>query len=407
LGQIGNQQLWWFDLRMTKNTREHFSFISLQLDYWDSPWQNRHAFVWELSKLYPVFFLSPPFYIADILQGATGRKTRLRGLSEVKDDLYSYVPPVYLPYNFKFPRIDRAIQGIRHATIRRKLKSLGFERPILYVWHPRFADMLGEFRESFVIYHKYDNYAGYFGAGNARNIREEQLLERADLVMVTSQGLLDMHKKDRDDIYLVPNGVDFEFFSRTLTEAVQVPADLEQIPGPRIGYVGVINEKVDFELLTYLCEENPDWSIVLVGPVKVRQEGYIEKYNRLRECPNCYFLGQKEGRDVPAYLKGMDVCMMCYLVNDWTYYGYPLKMHEYLACGKPSVAADLPAIREFSNVIKIAKSREEWLGDITGLLESKDDASLIRARLDVARDNSWQQRVLQVMELIRMKTENQ
>lgn len=383
---------------------DRFDFLSVQVDYWDSPWQNRHAFVWELSKSHGVFFLSPPFYFPQLFDAKVPPKTKMKdGLTLIKDGLWGYVPPRYLFTNFRFPRLDRLLRAIRHRKIRSTLMQCGFGRPILYIWHPRFADLIGQFDESFVIYHKYDHYAGYFGGSNIPDPGEQRLLREADLVMVTSQGLFDLHKDQRPDLQLVPNGVDYELFSSTLTDMVTVPAELESIPGPRIGYVGVINEKVDFKLLIYLCQSHPEWSIVLVGPEKVTRPEFLPDFDELKRQKNCYFLGRKEGRAVPAYVKGMDVCMMCYLVNDWTYYGYPLKMHEYLACGKPTVSADLPAVREFSEVVVIPADYTGWCRAIEQLLIEGHQPGKIAKRLAVAHANSWSERINKMISLVKMK----
>lgn len=378
------------------------NFISLQVDYWDSPWQNRHAFVWELSKRHPVFFLSPPFYLPELVSKKLPSRTRMPGgIKKIKDNLYSYIPPRYLPYNYRFQLLDKIIRKIRNMRINYLSKQKIGGKPILLIWHPRFADMIDEFDESFVVYYKYDNYSGYFGGSGEADEQEKALIKRADLMMVTSQGLYDMHENDSGNIHLVPNGVDYEFFSKTLQEPESsIPEDLRMIPGPKIGYVGVINEKVDFKLLSFLCEKHPDWSIVLVGPEKVVLDEYKEDLKKLKQYKNCYFLGQKNGRDVPGYIKGLDVAMMCYLVNDWTFFGYPLKMHEYLACGKPSVSADLPAVREFSDVVKIPSSYDEWEKNISEYLEQGDNENEISKRLNVAKVNSWAVRVDTMVELI-------
>lgn len=383
---------------------QRFDFLSVQVDYWDSPWQNRHAFVWELSKQHRVFFLSPPFYLAQLFDSKIPARTNMKsGLSQIKENLWSYIPSRYLPTNYRFPRVDRLIRCIRHGAIRSALRNCDFGRPILYLWHPRFADLLGEFDDAFVIYHKYDHYAGYFGGSNAPDPGEQRLFREADVVMATSQGLVDLHKAERPDIQLVPNGVDFELFAATLNDSVSVPVELQSIPGPRIGYVGVINEKVDFKLLTFLCQSHPEWSIVLVGPVKVTQPEFLPDLETLKKQKNCYFLGRKEGREVPAYIKGMDVCMMCYLVNDWTYYGYPLKMHEYLACGKPTLSADLPAVREFAEVLAIPKDPVEWRQAIEQMLIEGHNPDKIAKRLAVARANSWGERVAKMVSLVMAK----
>lgn len=379
------------------------SFVSLQVDYWDSPWQNRHAFLWELSERHPVFFQSPPFYLVDLLQGR--HRTSMRGgAHRIKAGLTAYVPPRLLPYNYRLPRLDRLIGRLRDARSRAAAARAGCDAPVLLVWHPRFARELGKHDERLVVYYKYDNYAGYFSDGDLADGNadeaEARLLERADLVFVTSQGLYDMHRDRAHKLHLVPNGVDYEYFAGIAADTESpLPEDLAGIPGPRIGYVGVVNEKVDFRLLTAMCKARPDWSIVLVGPEKTRLPEYREALAELQDQPNAYFLGRKPGREVPHYIRGMDVCMMCYLVNDWTYYGYPLKMHEYLACGKPTVAADLPAIREFSSVIPIAREPSEWVSAVDAALTGRDGISA-DARQQTARANSWAKRVDQSLSLI-------
>lgn len=325
------------------------------------------------------------------------------GLIQIKENLWSYIPPRYLPTNYRFPHVDHLVRAIRHRMIRSVMRKSGFKRPILYVWHPWFAELLGEFGEAFVVYHKYDHYAGYFGGSDAPDPGDQRLLREADLVMATSQGLIDLHKEQRPDIQLVPNGVDFELFANTLNDTVSVPVELLSIPGPRIGYVGVINEKVDFKLLTRLCQSHPEWSIVLVGPVKVTRSEFLPDLEALKEQKNCYFLGRKEGREVPAYIKGMDICMMCYLVNDWTYYGYPLKMHEYLACGKPTLSANLPAVREFADVVIIPEDYDGWQRAIEELLAEGPNPDMIQRRLEVARANSWHERVAKMLQLVKAR----
>jgi glycosyltransferase involved in cell wall biosynthesis len=379
----------------------NIGFISVQVDFWDNPWQNRHAFLWELANYCPVFFRSPPAYLVDVLQGR--KRTKLSGSMEIKPNLYSYVPPRWLPYNYRFKLIDNLLRVARETLESKALRRVGFTEPILLIWHPNYYKEIGKHNERLVVYYKYDNYAGYYSSSPNKAVNsidpEKIILERADLIFVTSKGLYDLHHQYHHKLHLVPNGVDYDFFYNISKNFNAIPQDLESIPSPRIGYIGVINEKVDFKLLTKICRSHRDWSIVLVGPEKTRASEFRENLIALQEQPNCYFLGQKEFREVPYYINGMDVCMMCYLINDWTYYGYPLKMHEYLACGKPSISADLPAVRDFSNVVKIAKNSDEWIVAIEAAIAGNGPGTT-KERLDVASNNSWKARVEQSLNII-------
>jgi len=107
---------------------------------------------------------------------------------------------------------------------------------------------------------------------------------------------------------------------------------------------------------------------------------------KLQARSNVYFLGWKPASEVPHYIKGMNVCMMCYVINDWNYYGYPLKMHEYLACGKPTVSKGLPALRELEWVVSIADEADEWIRAIEHGLTMKEDNR--EKCLGVAKENS-------------------
>lgn len=384
--------------REASSTMTSLCFISAHIEYWDGIWHNRHYYAYELSKKHRVFFLSPPFQIADILSGVALKKTKMRGLTKVNENLYAYVPPLYLSINHRFKKFDNIVRFIRNKHIKATLKKLGFVSPILYIWHPSCVNLIGEFDESFVVYHKYDHYGGYFGGTGKPDPKETELIKKADLFLVTSKGLYELHKEDRRDIHIVPNGVNFEFFAE---DTNPIPDDIARIPIPRIGYVGVINEKVDFELLSYLCDARPEWSIVLVGPEKVKEPGFHLKLKKLQSKKNCYFLGGKDVRAVPSYIRALDVCMMCYVVNNWTYYGYPLKMHEYLACGKPTISADLPAVREFESVISIPHSKQEWLIQIEEFLKRGNSPDDISMRVDVAKRNSWAVRVETIVSLIK------
>src|SRR5262249_5057917 len=229
------------------------------------------------------------------------------------------------------------------------------------------------------------------------------LLRGVDLVFANGSTLW-KQKNRYGNALNVPMGVDFALFSRAQLEETAVPSDLEAIKPPRIGYVGNVNAKVDFELLEFIARTEPQWSVVLVGPSNINIPELRANYERLRLLPNVHHLGFRPLQILPNYVRGLDVCLMCYRTDGWAYYGYPLKLHEYLAGGKAVVGSDLPSIREFSGVISIARSPEEWQQAIESALNANTSAQIAR-RVEVARENTWDERVRVIEEAIARKME--
>ena len=136
---------------------------------------------------------------------------------------------------------------------------------------------------------------------------------------------------------------------------VAEPEDLRPIPHPRIGYVGRIKHQLDWDLLITLAQRHPEWSFVLIGP----QDGLGQSTSlieTLSHMPNVYFLGHKPVTALPAYTQHLDVCLLCYKVDDYTKFIFPLKLHEYLASGKPVVGSPIRSLQNFTHVITLART---------------------------------------------------
>jgi len=200
----------------------------------------------------------------------------------------------------------------------------------------------------------------------------------------------------------VPMTADFELFSRSRLPETAVPQDLEAVPHPRIGYIGNLNDKVDFALLLELANVRSNWSFVLVGPVNIRGVDVLSDFEVLRRLPNVYLLGSKPRESLPNYIKGFDVCTMCYRQHGWANSVYPLKLHEYLASGKPCIGSGLASLREFSEVVQIAETPQEWLGAIQFAIDDQDPKRAER-RVQVAYENRLETRIELIEKLIEQK----
>jgi hypothetical protein len=375
------------------------SFVSLQIDYWDGPWQSRQGFLSALSKRAKVLFVSPPLHLEHVIDRRTRPPTRMKGLQRIEGSLWSYVPPRILPVNYRLPKVEQVFQQLRDWHLRSVCKRLSLEAPATLVFNPYLLpEKLANVARP-LIYYKYDHYAGYAGVPAEQqrfmDDSEERLFREADLIFVTSVGLFDLHVQDAPGrIHLLPNGVDYAAFSNALRSGLTEPDDLATIPRPRLGYVGQVNAKVDFRLLRELATRRRSYSFVLAGPYRrSRDEACDLAFDALLAEPNVHYLGPKPHREVPGYLAGLDAGLMPYVVTEWVRFGYPLKLHEYLAVGLPSVSSMLPELEPFRDVVTLAATTDEWLQAIDAAVIVRDDPALFERRRAVARDNSWEVRV--------------
>lgn len=369
-------------------------FVSVSPDYWDGPRHNRHYFCEELSRRAKVLFVSPPFNIERVITGV-GKGTLSRsGVRQLSPTLTNYVPSKLLFTNHRFPAYDRWAAAQRVRSMRRIMRSQSIEEPALIIWHPQYRSLIGKFDERLLIYYVYDQYSGYTGGSARKESPEElELLKRADLVFVLSRELYNEKAKYAEGrLVHLANAANFEMFSKSREAATPVPADIQSIPSPKLGYIGTINEKVDLRVLERLATARPDCSIVLIGRQNYKVEAEKQRFFQLTARPNVHWLGHRPYEQVPNYIKGLDVCMMCYVINDWTFYGDPSKLHEYLASGKPTIGTGLSSIREFSEVVAVPETPDEWVDAVKAALTERTDGLAAR-RIAVARENSYPARV--------------
>jgi UDP-galactopyranose mutase len=186
---------------------------------------------------------------------------------------------------------------------------------------------------------------------------EQELIDRADIVFTGGSSLYEAKKHRHHNIHCFPSSVDRVHFLKARARQFD-PADQEDLPKPRLGFYGVIDERFDTELLAKAAEMRPDWSFVMVGPVvKIAQED-------LPRRPNIHYLGSKTYDQLPAYLSGWDVALMPFAMNESTQFISPTKTPEYLAGGKPVVSTPIrDVVRHYGQLegVKIASTPDEFV----------------------------------------------
>jgi glycosyltransferase involved in cell wall biosynthesis len=290
----------------------------------------------------------------------------------------------------RFPRFFRpdflanftARGRLRHA--RRMLTRLGCRRVVLYIWRPEFVGALDMVGHDLTCYHIDDEYT-FSPVEQPIDPREKELISRADQVFIHSKALWEKKGHLNPRSMMVPNGVDYTAYATPAEE----PGDVAPIPHPRIGYVGRVKKQLDFQLMKALVERHGNWSFVFVGPHEALgdQAGIVKE---LSEMKNVHMLGGKPVNALPAYTQHLDVCVMCYEMNDYTKFIYPLKLHEYLAAGRPVVGSPISSLEEFRGTIALAGSADEWSKALREALAPESLGSRrVEARRAVAKRYDW------------------
>ena len=379
---------------------------------WDDIWRNRHQIMSRLARQNRILFVEPHVYLRQIApalrKGGPFTLNRTRVYSPI-DNLWVYQWPTYAPISGKSPLRDLTF-SLRQRSLRRVLQRLDMTDPILWVFQYNLGEMIGHLDEKLVIYHAVDEYSAYApqtttaaGADWQDTIRklEKEVIGRADLVFVTSSGLYERKRHLHQHVFHVPNGVDYDLFSRPTNP---LPSELIGLSRPVIGYAGVINEKIDYPLLEAIASKRPDWQFIFVGPIALKHER--EQLTRLQALPNVHFLGRKPVEELPNYLHPCDVCLIPYKNNEWTRNISPLKLYEYLATGAPIVSTDIPAAREFPDTVRIASDQDAFIQAIIDAMQS-DTPERRREQQQLAQAHSWDKRVETLSNIVEahLKTE--
>jgi UDP-galactopyranose mutase len=194
---------------------------------------------------------------------------------------------------------------------------------------------------------------------------EQELIDKADIVFTGGSSLYEAKKDRHPNVHCFPSSVDRTHFAKARGGLFD-PADQEDLPRPRLGFYGVIDERFDTELVARVAEMRPDWSLVVVGPVvKISEED-------LPKQPNIHYLGSKTYDQLPAYLSGWDVALMPFAMNESTQFISPTKTPEYLAGGKPVVSTPIrDVVRHYGQLeaVKIASTPEEFVAACEQALE--------------------------------------
>ncbi len=326
-------------------------------------------------------------------------KRKLRSyakLARTTEEGITVVSPAVVPFfgSAAAAATNRRLLTTQIATL---AKRRGLSRPVLWIAIPTAVEVVGRLNESLVIYHVSDKYDANTmdHATDPAFIRKlhERAIDGADIVLYSSRKLLAEATRGLEKSHLLEQAVDFDHWAKISEGTTPVAEEIKRVPRPRIGYFGAIEPwLVDQELIKHASRERPDWHWIFIGNKSRGLE--------IESLANVHFLPPVSYQELPSYAAGFDVCVLPWDTElAFTSYGSAIKVREYLASGKPVVISPLPEYESMSDVLRIGRTRAEFLRLIDDALAEKG-TELKRARQAAVQHGTWDARAEWVSGLI-------
>ncbi len=358
---------------------------------WDWVWQRPQQFLSRFSARHPILFVEGPVPVPGLPHGKG--TVEVREVEEFPNILIlrSHVPA------------ERWGDGAWVDKERRRLVQevlagplgLGFADPVQWFYDPMaVAAFAGHMDEQAIVFDCMDQLSQFRGAPKELIRRERELLAIADVVFAGGPKIGKDKIKYNANTHTFGCGVDVAHFGKARADETEVPADVADLPGPVFGFFGCVDERIDYDLLAKLADANPAGSVVVIGPpIKVDPASFPQR-------PNLHWLGARDYQQLPAYVKGFDVCLMPFALNEATEFINPTKALEYMATARPVVSTAVEdVVLQFSDVSQVARSHEEFIAFCRRAAVHPDRATIERG-LAMAGRNSWESIVARMEELI-------
>lgn len=270
---------------------------------------------------------------------------------------------------------------LQRSLVDQLLQQYSVEEFVAWYYTPMALSFTAHLKPSVTVYDCMDELSAFHGAPPELTVFEQELFRRADIVFTGGTSLYEAKRKQHRNVHLFPSSIDAMHFGKARTRLVREPMDQHSIPRPRIGFFGVLDERLDRDLLAQVAALQPEWQFVMIGPVvKIRQED-------LPRHANIHYLGQKSYEVLPSYIAGWNLAMIPFARNESTRFISPTKTPEYLAAGRPVISTPIrDVVRSYgeAGLIQVADNAEafsqametalaqqsaHWLAKVDGLLE--------------------------------------
>lgn len=309
-----------------------------------------------------------------------------------------------------FVAVPHLEQGKTDCPIMRQQKLVNSIFPQLqinryFAWYytPMALPFTEHLSPEFVVYDCMDELSAFKFAPPELTNREKQLLEMADVVFTGGHSIYENKKGTHPNIHPFPSSIDKQHFgsARAITED---PADQAGIPHPRFGFIGVIDERMDIELVGKVAKAHPDWHFVMIGPVVKIDPA------TLPSSANIHYLGGKDYKELPSYIAGWDIAIIPFALNESTKFISPTKTPEYLSAGKPVISTPIrDVVRPYGDnkLVHIATTPEQFIAAAEKELKKRGRKTWLNKVDNFLAGNSWDRTWSQMVRQIEAIVERQ
>lgn len=283
-----------------------------------------------------------------------------------------------------------------NSTIKRineTAQKLGFANRVAWSCVPLFAEYLDTTEHVLTVFDAVDNWAEHptYAAYKQRLLKNYGMIgKKSDIIFSVAQHIIDTLFPGHPHAHHIPNGVDAEHYRKPMAE----PAELAAISHPRIGYVGVIQKRVDLELIARAAKERPNYQFIFVGPVWPDAD-----VSPVKELVNVHFISQQPYESLPGFMQHFDVCVIPHTIDEFVKSMNPLKLYEYLAAGKPVVTTGVAGLEPFKGLVHVAQTPSAFISYLDqALTENSPDE--VSARQQSADTHTWKSRIEAMVAII-------
>lgn len=339
---------------------------------WDFVYQRPQHLISRVSKEYRVLFIEEPV-------GSMNASSIGFNLEIISPDLHILKPRV------------NSISEIKEI-----LKNLGITKiPVAWFYSSAFIEILDELDADTIIYDCMDELSLFKGASKDLRTKEKELIKMADLIMTGGFSLFEEKSKFSDHVYCFPSSVDCQHFNKG-SNINFIPEELMLFENPIIGYIGVIDERIDMDLLKETAALLPTYEFIMIGPiVKIGERD-------LAKAENIHYLGMKDYKDLPFYLSNFEIAFMPFALNDATKFISPTKTLEYMAAGRPIISTAITdVVRQYNDYVEIVDSAETFKKAVEKIMLEENEKNYAASYHDILDATSWDHTAAAMLDLIK------